>query len=69
MDNEKDRYMITEEDKVMLKYFWEEKEDIERYCNFEKIKPELEKKYPEILRAWNDYQVSKNILSALIKNM
>ena len=49
----------------MLQYFWEEKEDLERYCRFNQIKYE----FPEIERAWKDYKTSKKILDVLIENL
>lgn len=61
--------MITEEQKNMLLYFWEEKEDIERYCDFEDMLPELQKDYPEVIKAWSDYKASRKILTAVLKNM
>ena len=34
-----------EEHVLYLKYFWEEKGDMERYCHFEEIKPLIEEQY------------------------
>lgn len=61
--------MITEEQKNMLLYFWEEKGDIERYCDFENVLPELQKQYPEVLKAWNDYKISKRTLTSVLKSI
>ncbi len=52
----------------MLRYFWEEKEDIERYSDFEYIKSDLEKYRPDILKAWNKYKVSKLTLNNLLRS-
>lgn len=50
-----------------LRYFWEEKGDIERYACFEDIKPWLQENYPEILKAWSEYKASERTLSAVLK--
>lgn len=52
-----------------LKYFWQDKGDLERYSSFEKIKPLLEKEKPEVLKAWNDYKASIRILDCVIDNL
>ena len=51
---------------LSLKYFWEEKGDMERYCYFEEIKSLIEEHYPEILKAWYDYKLSKKILNNIV---
>lgn len=33
---------LTEEQINDLQYFWEEKGDLERYCDFEKLKPQIQ---------------------------
>lgn len=60
---------LTQEDIETLKYFWNEKEDIERYSDFEKIKPQLKKQFPELLKAWNNYKVSIKIMNAVIDSI
>lgn len=60
---------LTENNLVMLQYFWEEKRDIERYCDFEKIKPLLEKEKPEVLKAWNEYKMSIKTMDAIMKSL
>ena len=52
-----------------LKYFWEEKGDLERYCDFEELKPLIQEQYPELLKAWYDYKASITIMDAVIKNI
>ncbi len=49
---------LTEENLEMLKYFWEEKQDIERYSEFNNITEELIKKRPSLMAAWNDYKLA-----------
>ncbi len=58
-----------DEDIRMLQYFWEEKEDIERYCDFEDIKEDLAENYPEILKCWNDYKITKKLLGIVLTNV
>jgi len=60
---------LTEQDLSSLQYFWQEKEDLERFTDFEKLKPLLEKEKPEILKAWNDYKASKKILDIVMDNV
>tara|TARA_R110000772_G_scaffold37589_1_gene89178 strand:- start:374 stop:571 length:198 start_codon:yes stop_codon:yes gene_type:complete len=52
-----------------LRYFWQEKQDLERYTDFEGLKDLLEKEKPEVLKAWNDYKVSKKILDIVMENI
>ena len=50
---------LTEQDLNDLQYFRQEKEDLERLSTFERLIPILEKEKPEVLKAWNDNNVSK----------
>jgi hypothetical protein len=52
-----------------LKYFWEEKGDIERYVYFEELKPQIQEEYPELLKAWYDYKASIKIMDAVVKSL
>lgn len=60
---------LTEQDLNDLKYFWQEKEDLERLTTFERLIPILEKEKPEVLKAWNDYKASKKILDIVIDSL
>jgi len=60
---------LTEQDLYTLRYFWQEREDLERFTDFEKLKPLLEKEKPEVLKAWNDYKTSKKILDIVMDNI
>ncbi len=60
---------MTRDDLKMIRYFWEEKEDIERYVGYEEILPDLERDYPAIVKAWKDYKASRDILSAVIRDI
>ena len=60
---------LTEEQIYDLKYFWEEKGDLERLCNFEELKPKIQEQFPELLKAWNDYKTSIKIMNAVVKSI
>lgn len=60
---------LTETDLEDLKYFWQDKEDLERFTSFESLIPILEKEKPEVLKAWNDYKASKRILDLVMENL
>lgn len=59
---------LTGNDVNMLKYYWEEKEDIERFSGLEDISDDLNKRFPEILKAWRDYNESRRRLTIVINN-
>lgn len=52
-----------------IKYFWEEKGDVERYCDWESIQPELMKRRPDIAIAYQDYKARRMIFSALVRSI
>ena len=60
---------LTKENLKDLVYFWKFKGDLERFSNFKELKPLIEKEYPEILKAWNDYKTSIKILDAVINTI
>lgn len=51
----------------MLRYFWEEKDDIERWVGYDA--EWMEKHMPHILYLWNEYKESKRRLDAAIKDL
>lgn len=57
---------LTDEQLQSLKYFWEEKQDLERYIDFERLKPQIKKEHPEILKAWNAYKESIKTMNSVI---
>ena len=57
---------LTEDEKLDLIHFWQEKGDLERYIRFEELKPKIQEEFPEILKAWSDYKATVNILNALV---
>jgi hypothetical protein len=60
---------LTDEQKSDIRYFWEEKGDISRYCDFEELKPIIQEEYPELLKAWYDYKASIKIMDVVIKSL
>jgi hypothetical protein len=60
---------LTEAQVDSLKYFWEEKGDLERYARFEALKPQILEQYPELLKAWYDYKASIKIMDAVVKSL
>lgn len=61
--------LLTAEDTRLLQYAWEEWEDLERLTSFSDIKSRLALDAPEVVRAWKDYKYSKQVLTALIKQL
>jgi hypothetical protein len=60
--------VITRSDLDMLVYFWEEKDDVTRCVDWERMQPELQEKYPEIIKAWTDHQTSRRTLTAVLRH-
>jgi len=56
----------TDEDLSMLRYFWEEKGDIECYCDFGEIKEDLKKNHPHIWKAWKKHKESIKVLNKIL---
>ena len=47
----------------MLEYFWTQKEDVEAYCDWDVIQPDLDRRFPEVPAAWRAYIAGKRGLS------
>lgn len=60
---------LTKQELNDLVYFWQNKGDLERFTNFEKLKPKIENEYPEILKAWNDYKTSIKIMNSVMDSI
>jgi len=60
---------LTDEQRSMLRYFWEEKGDLSAYCDFEELKPAIRKECPELLWAWQDYLKSVKNLDAICRSL
>jgi hypothetical protein len=60
--------MMDREDAInMLAYFWEEKGDLERWCDFDR--EHLAREFPAVLKAWDDYKTSRLVLDAVVRDM
>lgn len=59
--------MDREEAVNLLAYFWEEKGDMERWCDFNR--DYLAKEFPAVLKAWDDYKASRLVLDAVVRDM
>lgn len=60
---------LTEEQIDTLKYFWQYNRDLERYCDFEKLKPQIKEQLPCLYKAWEDYKEVIQRLDILTENM
>lgn len=59
---------MNEDDEEMLatlRYFWENKGDITCSVDFDREK--VAKRFPEIIKAWDDYKTAERMLSAVIR--
>jgi len=54
-----------EEAHEMLTYFWEEKGDLERWTDHERGFA----LFPEVRKAWQDYRMAKQILTAVLRGV
>lgn len=60
---------LNEKDKALLRmadYFWNEKVDIERYSGFSR--EDMQRAFPEILKAWDDYKAARQALTVAISD-
>ncbi len=60
---------MTQSDIEMLRYFWENKEDLECYAGYDKIYLDLKRYYPAVIKAWEDYKAIKQTITMLLNNM
>jgi len=70
IEMEMEKNMATESREVyadMMRYFWEEKGSIERYASFSRERTATE--FPEVLRAWDDYNTSRRVLTAVLRGL
>lgn len=74
MLNEKEEVMckeevITEQDLASIRFFWEEKEDVERWIQWKDKLPLLREQHPELVDAVERYRIAKLTLSAVVKGV
>ena len=60
---------LTESEISLIKYFWEQKQDIERCSDFTKLKPKIKNEYPQILKAFYKFKKSIKVMNELIKSI
>mgnify|MGYP003147317607 CR=1 FL=1 len=60
---------ISMEDLRMVKYYWEEKEDLLSWCDWENRKGAIQEFAPEVVKAWEDYFTARRILCAVIESI
>lgn len=56
---------LSDEDIRMIKYFWNEKGDLERWVGWDQVKS----KCPEVVRAWETYQHTIKHLDWVVENV
>lgn len=54
------------EDANMLKYFWNEKEDLTRYSGYEKILPQLKEEYPLLFEGLSMIEKGEDLVSVML---
>lgn len=60
---------LTDDDISSIIYFHEAKDDITRYCDWEEIKPLVEKRFPELIHAMKQVEIHNNILNRLVRSL
>ncbi len=60
---------LTDSDTNMVKYFWQEKGDIERWSSWEEKLPLFIEEYPELVTVLINYKTSKKILDIVVENL
>lgn len=60
---------VDESDIDMIKYFWQEKGDIERFSSWSELLPALKENYPHLISAWENYKRSEKILNCVVNNL
>lgn len=58
--------MLDASDLRSLQYFWETKDDIERCTVWGDKQEEIAEKYPELVKAWNDFLVARTVVTAVL---
>lgn len=58
--------MDREQAAEMIRYFWQDKEDLERWTGFDR--DYLAREFPAVLKAWGDYKASRAVLDAVVRD-
>jgi len=56
-----------ESDIRSISYFWDDKEDLERWTDFDR--EHLRREFPAVLKAWDDYKASRQVLDAVVRDL
>ena len=60
---------LSDQDKAMIVYFWEEKGDLTRWCSWEEKKPMVEEEFPELIKALKDFDIAKKMISLTVRSI
>jgi hypothetical protein len=60
---------VTQQDIHDINYFYFQRDDLERWCDWEKKKEEIRKSHPEVVDAYERLVSAKATFEILIKNM
>jgi len=61
--------MMTENDKTMIDYFFNDLGDIERWSSWEDRKGDIAAEYPELIAALDNLTVAERTLRAVVKSV
>jgi len=60
---------LTEEEKSMIKYFWKEKGNLERYVEYPEVIKKLREEGSVIPHLWNNYILARDLLDMAIDDL
>lgn len=58
--------MDREQAAEMIRHFWQDKEDLERWTGFDR--DYFAREFPAVLKAWDDYKASRAVLDAAVRD-
>lgn len=60
MDEEERQELLS-----MLRYFWSDYGDIERYTSYDEAI--VEREFPEVLKAWKDHKAAEKMVTIVLR--
>jgi len=60
-------HTLTEDDVTMISYFWREKSDLERWCDWGKFV--ASGRDPIVVDAWQRYKLAQGTLDAVVRSL
>ena len=60
---------LTESQLNDLIYFWVEKQDLERWTEFEDLKSSIEEYHPHVMRAWKMYKDGESYMDMVMRDI